>query len=239
MLIGYDVEWLGEGDVTPRFLEQARSLHNRLGAPATLFVVGQTLERWVPAVSGHRRRPALRHPAAHLLPSAPQDGLHRGWPIGSRRARRQHRGDARRGAQDQRAAGGAPRRAVHRADRALVLLPGAARPAGHPAGALGGRHPLHPHRRPQRAGLASRLNGSAALLVRRFGLPGRARNPHPRLARLRHPRRGVGMGRRGWVRGIGAPVHRPSRGGRHGFLTLPARLVEHPRRPSRCVPPKR
>ena len=48
MLIGYDVEWLGEGDVTPRFLEQARSLHNRLGVPATLFVVGQTLERWVP-----------------------------------------------------------------------------------------------------------------------------------------------------------------------------------------------
>ena len=48
MLIGYDVEWLGEGDVTPRFLEQARSLHNQLGVPATLFVVGQTLERWVP-----------------------------------------------------------------------------------------------------------------------------------------------------------------------------------------------
>jgi hypothetical protein len=35
MLIGYDVEWLGEGDVTPRFLEQAQSLHNRLGDPAT------------------------------------------------------------------------------------------------------------------------------------------------------------------------------------------------------------
>jgi hypothetical protein len=29
MLIGYDVEWLGDGDVTPRFLEQARLLHNR------------------------------------------------------------------------------------------------------------------------------------------------------------------------------------------------------------------
>jgi peptidoglycan/xylan/chitin deacetylase (PgdA/CDA1 family) len=48
LLIGYDVEWVGEGDVTPRFLAQARSLHNRLGAPATLFVVGQTLERWIP-----------------------------------------------------------------------------------------------------------------------------------------------------------------------------------------------
>ena len=45
MLIGYDVEWRAEGDVTPRFLERARSLHDRLEAPATLFVVGQTLER--------------------------------------------------------------------------------------------------------------------------------------------------------------------------------------------------
>jgi hypothetical protein len=45
MLIGYDVEWLGEGDVTPRLLEQARSLHNCLEAQATLFVVGKTLER--------------------------------------------------------------------------------------------------------------------------------------------------------------------------------------------------
>ncbi len=48
MLIGYDVEWRGEGSVTGRFLERARALHNRLGVPATLFVVGQTLERWVP-----------------------------------------------------------------------------------------------------------------------------------------------------------------------------------------------
>jgi peptidoglycan/xylan/chitin deacetylase (PgdA/CDA1 family) len=48
LLIGYDVEWRGEEDVTPRFLEQARLLHNRLGVPATLFVVGQTLDRWVP-----------------------------------------------------------------------------------------------------------------------------------------------------------------------------------------------
>src|SRR5215218_7542528 len=48
MLIGYDVEWHGEGDVTPRFLAQVQLLHDRLGVPATLFVVGQTLERWVP-----------------------------------------------------------------------------------------------------------------------------------------------------------------------------------------------
>jgi len=27
MQIGYDVEWHGEGDVTPRFVEHARSLH--------------------------------------------------------------------------------------------------------------------------------------------------------------------------------------------------------------------
>jgi len=48
MLIGYDVEARGAEDVTPRFLEQAKVLHNRLGVPATLFIVGQTLEQWVP-----------------------------------------------------------------------------------------------------------------------------------------------------------------------------------------------
>jgi peptidoglycan/xylan/chitin deacetylase (PgdA/CDA1 family) len=47
MLIGYDVEARGAGDVTPRFLRQARALHSRLGIPATLFIVGQTLEQWV------------------------------------------------------------------------------------------------------------------------------------------------------------------------------------------------
>src|SRR3954465_2201415 len=49
MLIGYDVEAHGAEDVTPRFLDQARALHHRLGVPATLFVVGQTLERWISA----------------------------------------------------------------------------------------------------------------------------------------------------------------------------------------------
>lgn len=48
MLIGYDVEWWGEGDVTPHFLDQARRVHNRLDVPATLFIVGRTLERHVP-----------------------------------------------------------------------------------------------------------------------------------------------------------------------------------------------
>jgi peptidoglycan/xylan/chitin deacetylase (PgdA/CDA1 family) len=70
MLIGYDVEWLGEGDVTPRFLEQARSLHNRLGAPATLFVVGQTLERWVPefqAIAGDPLFDIQQHTYSHQL----------------------------------------------------------------------------------------------------------------------------------------------------------------------------
>jgi hypothetical protein len=70
MLIGYDVEWRGEGDVTPRFLEQARSLHNRLGVPATLFVVGQTLERWLPefqAMAGDPLFDIQQHTYSHQL----------------------------------------------------------------------------------------------------------------------------------------------------------------------------
>jgi peptidoglycan/xylan/chitin deacetylase (PgdA/CDA1 family) len=70
MLIGYDVEWLGEGDVTPRFLEHARSLHNRLGVPATLFVVGQTLERWVPqfqVIAGDPLFDIQQHTYSHQL----------------------------------------------------------------------------------------------------------------------------------------------------------------------------
>ncbi len=47
MLIGYDVEWWGEEDVTRRFLRQVRRMHDELGVPATLFIVGRTLERWV------------------------------------------------------------------------------------------------------------------------------------------------------------------------------------------------
>ena len=70
LLIGYDVEWRGEGDVTPRFLEQVRSLHDRLGLPATLFVVGQTLERWVPqfqAISGDPLFDIQQHTYSHQL----------------------------------------------------------------------------------------------------------------------------------------------------------------------------
>jgi peptidoglycan/xylan/chitin deacetylase (PgdA/CDA1 family) len=70
MLIGYDVEWRGEGDITPRFLEQARSLHNRLKVPATLFVVGQTLERWVPqfqAIADDHLFDIQQHTYSHQL----------------------------------------------------------------------------------------------------------------------------------------------------------------------------
>lgn len=70
MLIGYDVEWRGEGEVTPQFLEKARSLHNRLGVPATLFVVGQTLERWVPRfqdIAGDALFDIQQHTYSHQL----------------------------------------------------------------------------------------------------------------------------------------------------------------------------
>jgi peptidoglycan/xylan/chitin deacetylase (PgdA/CDA1 family) len=70
MLIGYDVEWRGEGDVTPRFLKQAWSLHNRLGVPATLFVVGQTLERWLPQFQAIASDPLFdiqQHTYSHQL----------------------------------------------------------------------------------------------------------------------------------------------------------------------------
>ena len=70
LLIGYDVEWRGDGDVTPRFLEQARSLHDRLGVPATLFIVGQTLERWLPEFMAIAEDPLFdlqQHTYSHQL----------------------------------------------------------------------------------------------------------------------------------------------------------------------------
>src|SRR3954452_24640097 len=69
-LIGYDVEWRGDGEVTPYFLAQARSLHNRLGIPATLFIVGQTLERWIPQFHAIARDPLFdlqQHTYSHQL----------------------------------------------------------------------------------------------------------------------------------------------------------------------------
>ena len=70
MLIGYDVEWLGDSDVTPQFLEQARELHNPLGVPATLFVVGQTLERGIPCFRAIASDPLFdlqQHTYSHQL----------------------------------------------------------------------------------------------------------------------------------------------------------------------------
>jgi peptidoglycan/xylan/chitin deacetylase (PgdA/CDA1 family) len=70
MLIGYDVEAGGAEDVTPRFLEQARVLHNRLGVPATLFIVGQTLEQWVPefqAIAADTLFDLQQHTYSHQL----------------------------------------------------------------------------------------------------------------------------------------------------------------------------
>lgn len=46
MLLGYDVESQEKRDgTTTRFLDRARELHNRLNVPATLFIVGRTLEQ--------------------------------------------------------------------------------------------------------------------------------------------------------------------------------------------------
>lgn len=48
-LFGYDVEHL-DPDVTRPFLKRAAELHREYGVPATLFVLGQTLERNVDAL---------------------------------------------------------------------------------------------------------------------------------------------------------------------------------------------
>ncbi|MDQ4137648.1 MAG: polysaccharide deacetylase family protein [Actinomycetota bacterium] len=48
-LLGYDVEHL-DPDVTRAFLQRAAQLHREYGVPATLFVLGQTLERNVDAL---------------------------------------------------------------------------------------------------------------------------------------------------------------------------------------------
>ena len=69
MLIGYDVEWRGSEPVTEAFLERARSLHHRLGVPATLFI-GQTLERCLPHFRGFVDDPLFdlqQHTYSHQL----------------------------------------------------------------------------------------------------------------------------------------------------------------------------
>jgi peptidoglycan/xylan/chitin deacetylase (PgdA/CDA1 family) len=70
MLIGYDVEAGGAQGVTSHFLEQASAIHNRLGVPATLFIVGQTLECWVPEFQAIAADPLFdlqQHTYSHQL----------------------------------------------------------------------------------------------------------------------------------------------------------------------------
>lgn len=44
LLIGYDVENVGDREVTAAFLRTAKSLHNELSAPCSLFIVGKVIE---------------------------------------------------------------------------------------------------------------------------------------------------------------------------------------------------
>jgi peptidoglycan/xylan/chitin deacetylase (PgdA/CDA1 family) len=70
MLVGYDVEWWGDDDVTPRFLRRAREIHRELGIPATLFIVGRTLERWPHAfddIAGDPLFDLQQHTYSHQL----------------------------------------------------------------------------------------------------------------------------------------------------------------------------
>jgi len=70
MLMGYDVEAGDAEPITPHFLEQVQALHHRLGVPATLFVVGITLERWVPQFQAIATDPLFdiqQHTYSHQL----------------------------------------------------------------------------------------------------------------------------------------------------------------------------
>ncbi len=70
MLIGYDVEAPGREPVTVPFLARAAAIHNRLGVPATLFVVGRTLELWVPQFQAIAADPLFdlqQHTYSHQL----------------------------------------------------------------------------------------------------------------------------------------------------------------------------
>lgn len=70
MLIGYDVEWRGEGDITKDFLATARELHNRLNVPTTFFIVGQTLEDNIPYFQALKDDPLIdlqQHTYSHQL----------------------------------------------------------------------------------------------------------------------------------------------------------------------------
>lgn len=70
MLIGYDVEAAADNPITGPFLTRARAIHDALGVPATLFIIGQTLERWVPAFQTIARDPLFdlqQHTYSHQL----------------------------------------------------------------------------------------------------------------------------------------------------------------------------
>ena len=71
MLLGYDVESREKREgITRKFLETAREMHNRLNVPATLFIVGQTLEQNVEAFQSIAQDPLLdlqQHTYSHQL----------------------------------------------------------------------------------------------------------------------------------------------------------------------------
>lgn len=70
MLIGYDVEAREDNPITGSFLTRVQAIHDALGVPATLFIVGQTLERWVPAFQAIARDPLFdlqQHTYSHQL----------------------------------------------------------------------------------------------------------------------------------------------------------------------------
>jgi peptidoglycan/xylan/chitin deacetylase (PgdA/CDA1 family) len=227
MLIGCNVEWLGEGNVTLRFLEQARSLHNRLGVLATLFIVGQTLERWIAqfrAMASDSFFDLQQHTYSHQLLKTVyiEDGrsvrVVRGVTIEQTREE------------------------VHKTTSLLqqhlgVECIGLTGPWCYYRG-LRDRpgilqvlweEGIRFKRKAATNESGIRCVGSPALLLRRAWLPRDDRNPHPWLARLRDPRRGHRMGERGWVRGIGEAVHRAFWGRWQSFLAVSARLVEHSR----------
>ena len=71
MLLGYDVESQEKREgTTERFLERARELHNRLNVPATLFIVGRTLEQNVAEFQSIAQDPLFdlqQHTYSHQL----------------------------------------------------------------------------------------------------------------------------------------------------------------------------
>lgn len=70
LLIGYDVERVGEPDLTRAFVKQARRLHEELAAPCTLFLVGQVVEERADDLApfvGHPLFDLQQHTYSHML----------------------------------------------------------------------------------------------------------------------------------------------------------------------------